>query len=758
MDGTKPIARILLLLGRCWAILPASSARSKFKAGAVIYKTFDFIEKKTPTTNLGDARMNLKNLRNIGISAHIDSGKTTLSERILFYSGRIHKMEEVKGGGDGATMDYMELEKERGITITSAATTVKWNNYEINLIDTPGHVDFTVEVERSLRVLDGAVLVLCAVGGVQAQSLTVDRQMKRYHVPRLAFINKMDRVGADPLKVVEQMKTKLGADAFLMQLPIGTGEQFQGIIDLTSMKAFYFDGPNGEKVREEEIPDEFRVSASKSRQEMLETLAMYSDEMMELLLSEESVPEKLIHKVTRQAVQQQDATPVFLGTAVKNKGVQPLLDAICNYLPSPLDREIKAKQYDHPDQPFPLVPDPTKPFVGMAFKIVEDPYGQLTFLRIYQGTIKKGEMYFNQRTGRKDRFSRILRMHSDKREELDQTSAGDIVAVMGIDCASGDTYAEQPKMCTLENMFIPDPVIKVAVTPTERSGSDKLGKALQRFRKEDPTFHVATDEETGEVIIAGMGELHLDIYVERIRREYKIEVEVGAPKVSYRETPTKKAEFNYKHKKQTGGSGQYAHIVGYLEPFVPEEGNDQTFIFEESIVSGRIPKQFVPAVEKGFRSAIVKGTLAEYPVVNLKVHLQDGTYHDVDSSEMAFQTCARDAFREYFPKTTPVILEPVMKVEIETPEIYQGGIVGDLTARRGIMESTDMQPDGTIKIVCEVPLSETFGYATDLRSLTQGQGTFTMELKGYRRVPASVQEEIIAERRRAKSGKLVAAH
>ena len=497
--------------------------------------------------------MNLKNLRNIGISAHIDSGKTTLSERILFYTGRIHKIEEVRGGGDGATMDHMELEKERGITITSAATTVSWKDNVINLIDTPGHVDFTVEVERSLRVLDGAILVLCAVGGVQAQSLTVDRQMKRYHVPRLAFINKMDRTGADPDKVAEQMKDKLNADAIMMQIPIGTGEEFEAIIDLVTMKALYFDGPKGEDIREEDIPASHTDVAKEARQAMLESLAMYSDDLMEKLLSEEEITETLIHDVTLRAVQQQNATPVFLGTAFKNKGVQPLLNAICRYLPSPNDRKIKALQYDNPEEDYPLVPDPSKPFVGMAFKIVEDPYGQLTFLRIYQGTIKKGEMYINQRTGRKDRFSRILRMHSDKREELDEATAGDIVAIMGIDCASGETYAQEAKMCTLENMYIPDPVIKVAVTPKDRSGGDKLGKALQRFRKEDPTFQVSTDEETGEVIMAGMGELHLDVYIERIRREYSIEVEVGAPKVSYRETPTKKAEFNYKHKKQSGG-------------------------------------------------------------------------------------------------------------------------------------------------------------------------------------------------------------
>ena len=701
--------------------------------------------------------MNLKNLRNIGISAHIDSGKTTLSERILFYSGRIHKIEEVRGGGDGATMDHMDLEKERGITITSAATTVSWQDKTINLIDTPGHVDFTVEVERSLRVLDGAVLVLCAVGGVQAQSLTVDRQMKRYHVPRLAFINKMDRTGADPDKVVEQMREKLGADAFLMQMPIGAGEEFESIIDLVTMKAVYFDGAKGESIREEEIPAELADEAAERRQAMLESLAMYSDDLMEKLLGEEEISEELIHDVTMRAVQQQDATPVLLGTAFKNKGVQLLMNAINAYLPSPLDREMKAMQYDNPDEEYPLEPDPSKPFVGMAFKIVEDPYGQLTFMRIYQGTIKKGQMYINQRTGRKDRFSRILRMHSDKREELDEATAGDIVAVMGVDCASGETYAETAKMCTLENMFVPEPVIKVAVVPKERSGGEKMGKALQRFRKEDPTFQVSTDEETGEVIMAGMGELHLDVYIERIRREYNIEVEVGAPKVSYRETPTQKADFNYKHKKQSGGSGQYAHIVGYFEPLEMNDDSEETFVFEDSIVSGRIPKQYIPAVEKGMRTAIEKGTLAEYPVVGLKVHLDDGSYHDVDSSEMAFQICARDTFKEYMGKTKPVILEPVMKVEIETPENFQGGIVGDLTSRRGIMEATDMQPDGSVKILCEVPLSETFGYATDLRSLTQGQGTFTMELKGYRKVPMSVQEEVIAERKRQKEEKLVGA-
>jgi elongation factor G len=480
--------------------------------------------------------------------------------------------------------------------------------------------------------------------------------------------------------------------------------------------------------------------------------------MMELLLSEEEVPLELIYKTAAAAIKAQSFTPMFMGTAFKNKCVQPLIDAVVRYLPSPLERKIVAKDWEDNDKDFPLEPDKSKPLVGMAFKIVEDPFGQLTFMRIYQGTVKKGGTYFNQRTSRKERFSRIVRMHSNKREEIDEAFAGDIVAVMGIDCASGETYSETPKYCTLENMFVPEPVISVAVSPSERSSGEKLGKALQRFRKEDPTFRVATDEETGEVIMSGMGELHLDVYVERIRREYGIEVEVGAPKVSYRERPTIKCDFDYKHKKQSGGSGQFAHIKGYLEPFDEAEFEDDDdapeikdgFIFEEKIVSGRIPKQYIPAVEKGLRTSIPKGTLAEYPVVGLRMFLADGAYHDVDSSEMAFQTAARGMFREYMPKTKPQLLEPVMFCEIECPEASQGSIVGDLTSRRGIMESTDIKPDGTVLIRCTIPLSETFGYATDLRSMSQGQATFTMELSGYSPVPRNVQEDIIEDRRKQK--------
>jgi elongation factor G len=696
--------------------------------------------------------MDLSKLRNFGISAHIDSGKTTLSERILYYTGRIHKIEEVKGGGDGATMDYMDLERERGITITSAATTVQWKDprnrseqLTMNLIDTPGHVDFTVEVERSLRVLDGAILVLCAVGGVQSQSMTVDRQMKRYHIPRLAFINKMDRTGARPFSIVDDVKSKLGVDACLVQYPMGGGETFEGMIDLITMKAMRFEGDQGEEVKYEEIPAKYKDGAAEYRHHMLETLAMYSDEMMEKLLGEEEVSEELIHQVMTKAVQQQGFTPVFVGSAYKNKGVQPLLDAIVRYLPSPLEREVKAKNWEKPDEVFPLSADPSKPFVGMAFKIVEDPFGQLTFLRIYQGSIAKGEMYYNQRTGRKDRFSRIVKMHADKREEIDSAGAGDIVAIMGIDCASGDTYAAENKYCTLESMFVAEPVIKQAITPLQRADSDKLSKALQRFRKEDPTFQVYNDEETSETIIAGMGELHLEIYTERIRREYKVELEVGAPKVSYREAATQKYAFDYKHKKQTGGSGQYAHIKGYMEP-LPDDATEN-FLFEEKIVGGRIPKNFVPSIEKGFRQVLNKGPVAEYPVVGLHVMIEDGSYHEVDSSDRAFQICAADCFRTHFKDTKPVILEPIMKVEIECPENFQGPVVGDITSRRGIIANTDMR-DGVTAITAEVPLSETFGYSTDIRSITQGQGTFTMELLTYRRVPASIQEEIVAERKK----------
>lgn len=696
--------------------------------------------------------MDLKKVRNIGISAHIDSGKTTLSERILFYSGRIHKIEDVRGGGDGAVMDNMELEKERGITIASAATYLNWDGYDINLIDTPGHVDFTVEVERSLRVLDGAILVLCSVGGVQSQSMTVDRQMKRYHVPRLAFINKMDRTGANPHSVVEQVREKLGADAVLMQIAIGHEDKFEGVIDLVEMKAYYFDGSNGENVRTEEIPEDLKAEAEDYRAKMLESLSMYSDDLMEKLLGEEEVTAELIHDITRRAVIEQEFCPVFLGSAFKNKGVQPLMDAITRYLPAPTEVENTGTNPET-NEKMVLDSDPNKPLVAMGFKITDDEYGQLTYTRIYQGKVEKGGTYFNQRTGRKERFSRIVKMHSDKREEVDAGEAGDIVAIMGIDCASGDTYGDTAKYCSLENIFVADPVIKMSINPMSRDNSDKLGKALQRFRKEDPTFHVFTDEETNETIIAGMGELHLEVYVERIRREYGVETEVGAPKVSYRESGVQPFEFDHKRKKQSGGSGQYGHIVGLMRPMTDEdrakmEENKLSgeLYFEDQVTGGRIPKEYIPAVKKGFEEMMAKGPVAGYPVVDMAVELKDGTYHDVDSSDMAFKLTARECFRENFNRMKPVLLEPIMKIEIECPEEFQGSVVGQISSKRGMIAETETA-NGVTVIIADVPLAETFGYSNELRSQTQGQGTFSMEFAKYAPVPGSIQTQIIEDRK-----------
>jgi len=687
---------------------------------------------------------NLKYLRNIGISAHIDSGKTTLSERVLFYAGRIHRMGEIRK--DGATMDHMDLEKERGITITSAATSVEWQGTRVNLIDTPGHVDFTVEVERSLRVLDGAVLLLCAVGGVQAQSITIDRQMRRYGIPRLVFINKMDRTGADPMRVVGQLRERLACEAVLLQLPIGAEADFEGVVDLVTEQAVYFDGNHGEKIRREAVPPAMADEVAAARRHMLEELSMFSDELLELLLAEEPVPEQLIHRVVRDATLGQLITPVLMGTAYRNKGVQPLLDAVVRYLPSPLDCATKARDAKDPEQEVTLEPCPKKPTVAMAFKIVEDPHGTLTYMRIYQGKLAKGESYYNQRSGRKERLGRLVRMHADEREEIDEAVAGDIVAVMGIDAASGDTYAAEPKSVVLQNMYVPEPVIQVAISPRNRDGAGRLSKALQRFRKEDPTLRVNTDEETGETLMAGMGELHLDIYVQRIQREYRVEVEVGQPKVSYREAPTCEAKFDYRHRKQTGGSGQYAHVVGRF--VVLGEDAEESFRFEEKISGGRIPKQYIPAVEKGFRSRLQKGPVAGYPVVGLGICLEDGSYHEVDSSDMAFQVCAQTVMRECFTKTKPVLLEPMMKIEIECPVEFQASVVGDLTGRRGMVVGTEFVGNDA-RIEGEVPLAETFGYSTNLRSMTQGQGTFTLEFARYNRLPGSLEREIIEERRKA---------
>ncbi len=691
-------------------------------------------------------------IRNIGIAAHIDSGKTTLSERILFYAGRIHRMHEVAEGA-GATMDSMDLERERGITIQSAATTVHWKERQINLIDTPGHVDFTVEVERSLRVLDGAVLVLCAVGGVQPQSLTIDRQMRRYRVPRLAFINKMDRTGANPFEVVRQLRERLACNPVMMQYPIGKEHDFQGVVDLITREAIYFDGANGEKIRREPCPEELKSVVEEYRSQMLEALSMFSDEILEILLSgeEDQIKEETICSIVKTATQAGLMTPVFMGTAFKNKGIQPLLDAIVSYLPSPTDVTPTALEFEEPHKEIALVPDSSLPTVAMAFKIVEDPYGTLVFMRIYQGKFKKGEQYFNQRTGSRERFGRIVRIHAEDRMEIEEAGAGEIVAIMGLDCASGDTFCSEYPYCTLQSMYVPDPVIQVAISPKERGDANKLGKALQRFRREDPTLVITSDKETSETIMSGMGELHLEVYIERIRREYKVAVDVSNPRVNYREAPTQPFSFDYRYKKQTGGSGQFAHIVGEIRP-LPEEGTDEFFLFEEHIVGGRIPRQYIPAIEKGVRKSLDKGPVAGFPIVNMHYVVNDGSYHEVDSSDMSFQICAQTTIREYFPKTKPCLLEPMMKIAIECPQNFQGSVVGDLSQRRGVIVNTEMI-QGSVRIEGEVPLSETFGYMTDLRSITQGQGTFLLMFSRYKPLPAYLQEEVILERKKQLQGK-----
>ncbi|MFO7495901.1 MAG: elongation factor G [Desulfobacterales bacterium] len=676
-------------------------------------------------------------VRNIGISAHIDSGKTTLTERILFYTNRIHTIHDVKGkDGVGATMDSMELEKERGITIASAATYCEWRGHEINIIDTPGHVDFTIEVERSLRVLDGAILVLCAVGGVQSQSITVDQQMKRYKVPCIAFINKCDRSGANPPRVIKQLREKLGHNAVAMQLPIGLEADLEGIVDLIEMKALYFDGPNGETVRIGEIPPHLREQAQESREVLVDAASMFSDELMEAAL-EESVTPALLSAAVRKGVQTREITPVFMGSAYKNKAVQPLLDAVNQYLPCPMDVQNEALNTENADTPVALSNNPSDPVVALAFKLEDGQYGQLTYIRVYQGLLAKGTSVVNARTGRKLKIGRLVRMHANQMEDIETIPAGYIGALFGVDCASGDTFTAPGLNLSMTSMFVPNPVISLAIVPKDNKSQINMSKALNRFSKEDPTFRAFVDEETNETIIEGMGELHLDVYVERMRREYNAEVTTGQPRVAYRETITRRADFNYTHKKQTGGSGQYGRIAGYIEPFA-----DEDFVFENMVTGGSIPTQFIPACEKGFRGCMAKGPKMEFPVTGVKVVINDGASHSVDSSEMAFQAAARGAFHEAYAKAQPVILEPIMKVVVESPTEFQGGVMGSLNQRRGMIVGA--QDEGPMCVIeAQVPLSEMFGYSTVLRSSTQGKAQFTMEFSTYRQVPQSITEELV---------------
>ncbi|MBT3200256.1 MAG: elongation factor G [Phycisphaerales bacterium] len=695
---------------------------------------------------------NIRKIRNIGISAHIDSGKTTLSERILYYSGRIHRIQEVHGASvdSGATMDFMDLERERGITIASAATQVDWGKNTINIIDTPGHVDFTVEVERSLRVLDGAIMVLCAVGGVQSQSVTVDRQMKRYRVPRIAFINKMDRTGADPERVCQDLAEKLGLNVVPIQLPIGAGETFVGVIDLVANEAVTFEGAKGEDVIRGPIPAEYQEAAKEAREEMFDSLSMFNDDMMELLMADEEVGIEMIQDTIRDATINRDIVPMMMGSAFKNMGVQPIIDAVCTYLPSPVDRISFARDHDNEGAETPMSCDPDAPLVAMAFKIVDESFGQLSYTRIYQGRMEKGKRYRNARTNGMLRIGRIVRMHANDREDVVDAGPGDIVALVAVDCASGDTICGSGVNYSLESIFVAEPVISLAISPETSADQDRMGKALNRFMKEDPTFRVRTDPESGQTVIAGMGELHLDVYIQRMRREFKATVTVGAPNVSYREAPTKESKFNYRHKKQTGGSGQFAHVVGRMLPLDAEA--EDPYEFEDNVSGGRIPREYIPAVSKGFVAAMEKGPLAGYPIVGCKMALDDGSYHNVDSSEMAFRTAGKAAFREAFNKSKPCLQEPLMLVEVETPADHQGPLVGDLNSRRGMILSTEARESYTV-IRAEVPLANMFGYATVIRSLSKGMATFTMEMAHYARVPAKIAEEIIETRREAQAKK-----
>jgi elongation factor G len=695
----------------------------------------------------------INKVRNIGISAHIDSGKTTLSERILFYGGRIHEIHEVKGkDGVGATMDSMDLEREKGITIQSAATQVQWKDHTINLIDTPGHVDFTVEVERSLRVLDGAILVLCGVSGVQSQSITVDRQMKRYSVPRLAFINKLDRQGANPFRVKDALVEKLRLNAFMANIPIGLEDKHVGIVDLITMKAFINEGEDGETIKEIPIPADLVDQAKEYRQILIGKLADVDSTIEEKFLMEEEPTVEEMRAAMRAGVISLKLVPVFCGSAFKNKNVQHLLDAVNFYLPNPTEKTEHALDLNKGEEKFPLKTENDLPLVMLAFKLQETQFGQLTYMRVYQGQVKKGDFIINQTNKKALKVPRLVRMHSAKMEDIEVSYAGDIVAVFGVDCASGDTFCDERINASMQSMHIADSVISLAIAPKSKEGSNNFTKALQKFRKEDPTFRVHRDEESNETIISGMGELHLEIYVERMKREFACEVTVGQPQVAYRETIGDAAAYDYTHKKQTGGSGQYAKIIGALRP-LPVQEDGSTFKFSNKVVGGRIPKEFIPAVEEGFNEQCAKGPLIGFPIVGVEVALTDGSYHDVDSSYMAFKIAAMAAMREVYQKAKPTVLEPIMRLETTVPEEYQGPATGQINQRRGVITGTT-SIEGNCTIEAEVPLTEMFGYSTDLRSGTKGKGEFSMEFLKYSQAPRNIQDTLAkkyAEKRAAEN-------
>ncbi len=680
--------------------------------------------------------MDISKMRNIGISAHIDSGKTTTTERILFYCNKIHQIHEVRGkDGVGAVMDSMELERERGITIQSAATQVQWKDYTINVIDTPGHVDFTVEVERSLRVLDGAIMILCAVAGVQSQSITVDRQLKRYHVPRIAFVNKCDRQGANPLRVRMQIREKLGLNAYMMELPIGLEDKLEGVVDLISRKAIYFEGHDGNELRYAEVPAHMKDDVEKYRQELVEAASMFDDTLMEHVLEGTETEEEIIAAIRKGTLAEQ-FVGVFCGSAHMNKGIQPLLDGVIRYLPDPTEVKNVALDLDNNEAEIELVSDDSKPTVALAFKLDDGQYGQLTYTRIYQGRIVKGDELYNTRSRKRFKVGRLVRMNAAQMEDINEAGSGDIVALFGVDCASGDTFTSGGLNVSMASMYVPNPVISLSIKPKDKNAAAQMSKALNRFTKEDPTFQTYMDPESNETIIKGMGELHLAVYVERMKREYKCEVETGAPQVAYRETITKRADFNYTHKKQTGGSGQYGRVAGFMEPCEEKE-----YEFVDSIKGGAIPNEYIPSCDKGFKRAMQQGSLIGAPVVNVRCTINDGQYHPVDSSDIAFQTAAIGAFREGYEKAGPCILEPIMKVSISGPTEFQGNMFGLINQRRGvIIDTTDENNTSTVN--AEVPLSEMFGFSTILRSSTQGKAEFTMEFLKYGKVPNAVSDEL----------------
>jgi elongation factor G len=680
-------------------------------------------------------------VRNIGISAHIDSGKTTLSERILFYTKRIHAIHEVKGKDQvGATMDFMDLEREKGITIQSAATFCMWKDYNINLIDTPGHVDFTIEVERSLRVLDGAVLVLCSVAGVQSQSITVDRQMKRYKVPRICFVNKMDRAGANPFRGVKMLREKLAHNAHMITYPIGAEDQFKGVVDLVQMKAFYFDGDNGENIREEEIPADILDACQEHREELIAAVGEFDETVGMKYLEGQSVTVAELRVAIRKATLSLQFTPVMVGSAYKNKGVQLLLDAVTYYLPNPTERENIALDQNNNEEKVVLESDPEKPFVALAFKLDEGRYGQLTYMRIYQGKVNKGDVIYNSANDKKVKVPRLVQMHADQMNDIEYAQAGDIVAFFGVDCASGDTFTDGKIKVSMTSMFVPNAVISLAIAPKDKAGQANFSKALNKFTKEDPTFRVHRDEESAQTIISGMGELHLEIYCERIKREYNCEVVVGKPQVAFRETITKQAKFNYTHKKQSGGKGQFGRVAGFIEPLPSDAAVN--FEFVDDIAGGVIPRNFIPACEKGFVEAVKEGRLIGFPIVGVRVTINDGAYHDVDSDELSFKTASLMAFREAYENAGASVLEPIMKLETQAPEEFQGSVMGQINQRRGVILNSTTN-EGYAIIEAEVPLTEMFGYSTDLRSATQGKGEYTMEFMKYSAVPRNVQEEMM---------------